>query len=336
VEAAAKEAKGVGGTHTSVDVGELVGNSDPIEQKPLLEELQVLLREFSASTQRWFRSGRHLEVEGRSVFVRELGEGPDLLLIHGFPTSSFDWQVVTELLSQHFHCVSLDFLGFGLSDKPEAYSYSLFQQTDLVERIVEMMGISEVHVLSHDMGTSSHTELLAREQEQRLGFRIASSTFLNGSLLKDKATLIGFQRMLEDPQRLPEAIEFCAKMVPAYVSGLKRLMARPEVVSDEDAQVMTELLLYQDGNQRLPNVYAYVRERYLHKERWIGALESTPSPVQLVWGSDDPVANVAMGRALRNMLPRAHYTELPGIGHFVPLEAPEEVASAIRRIAGVE
>jgi pimeloyl-ACP methyl ester carboxylesterase len=72
-----------------------------------------------------------------------------------------------------------------------------------------------------------------------------------------------------------------------------------------------------------------VRERYLHKERWIGALEATRSPVQLVWGAEDPIANVAMGRALADLLPRARYTEVPGVGHFVPIEAPEVVADAL-------
>ena len=288
--------------------------------------------DFSPATRDWLRSGRHVEVVGHRVFVRECGEGPFLLLIHGFPTSSFDWKAVVELLSAQFRCISFDFLGFGLSDKPEAYSYSLFQQTDLIEALAEELGFKEAHVLSHDMGTSAHTELLRREQEGRSRLAIVTSTFLNGSLLKDKATLIGFQRMLEDPQQMPEAIEFCRKMVPAYVPGLKQLMARPEVIGDEEAQVMTEVLLYQQGNLRLPNVYAYVRERYLHKERWIGALESAQSPVQLVWGAEDPIANVAMGRALRDMLPRARYTELSGIGHFVPLEAPQAVAEALLEI----
>ena len=288
----------------------------------------------SRSAQQWLRSGRHVELGGRSIFVRECGDGPYLLLIHGFPTSCDDWKATVDLLSARFRCISFDFLGFGLSDKPEAYSYSLFQQTDLIEALAAELGVGEAHVLSHDMGTSAHTELLSREQEGRSRLTVLTSTFLSGSLLKDKATLVGFQRMLEDPQRLPEAVEFCRTMVPSYVPGLKQLMARPGVIDDEEAQVMTDLLLYQEGNLRLPNVYAYVRERYLHKERWMGALELARSPLQLVWGAEDPIANLAMGHALRDRLPRAHYTELPGVGHFVPLEAPRAVAEALLEIAG--
>jgi len=286
---------------------------------------------FSAPTQAWMESGVRIDVMGHKVFVYERGSGPNLILIHGFPTSCHDFRELIGFLEGSFRCVAFDFLGFGLSDKPEAFSYSLFQQSDLIEALAEEKGIKEPHIISHDMGTSAHTELLARQQEGTLGFKIQTSTFLNGSMIKDMATLTDFQRMLEDPQQLPEAMNVCANMVDAYVPGLKNLMKKPEVISQEDQTVMEEILQYRQGNLRIPNVYAYVRERYLHKERWLGALQNEQTPIQFVWATGDPVANHAMGKKLSEMVPQAGYTEVEDTGHFIPIEAPEKVAEAFKQ-----
>lgn len=289
--------------------------------------------ELSSAALAWRARGRTVTVAGHEVFVVEEGTGPCLLMLHGFPTSCLDWRRVIDLLAGRFRCVAFDFPGFGLSDKPVAYSYSLFQQADVVEGLAAALGVREAHVLSHDMGTSVHTELLAREREDTLGFAVRSSTFLNGSMIKEMARITEFQRLLEDPARIAEAVRVCEVMTPLYAEGLRRLMARPEAFSDEDAAVATELLVHRDGNRRLPAIYGYVRERYLHADRWLGALAAACGPVQLVWAVDDPVANVGMGRAIAERAPRARYLEVPGVGHFLPIEAPEVVASAVADFA---
>ena len=284
--------------------------------------------EFSAATRRWMAEGRHIEAGGRRIFVYERGSGPAVILLHGFPTSCHDWRGVIRILSAEFRCVAFDFPGYGLSDKPVAYSYSLFQQSDIVEDIARALAISEAHVVSHDVGQTVHAELLAREQEGRLPFRILSSTLLNGSTLQDKATITPVQKLLGSNETLPQAMAICENMTVNYVQSLKAIMKRPQAVSDEDASVMEELMFYQQGNRRLPALAGYMRERYLHRERWLGALKAA-APVQLVWADGDPIANVEMGRALSAELPQARYTELPGLGHFLLVEDPKAVAGPV-------
>ena len=287
----------------------------------------------SAPTRAWLERGRHLSVQGHQVYIQERGEGPVLVMLHGFPTSSFDWKRVIDELESDFRCIALDFPGFGLSDKPIAYSYSLFQQADIVEGVLAALHIDEAHILSHDMGTSVHTELLARTIEGRLPFTITTSSFLNGSMIKDMATLTSFQKLLEAPANLPEAMEVCENLLPVYVPTLKGLMERPEMVDDEEAATMTELLQYQEGNRRIPAVYSYVRERYLHMDRWLGALAQMPAPTQFVWAAGDPVANIAMGEELARRVPDARFVPVPDVGHFIPLEAPDVVADEVRSFA---
>jgi pimeloyl-ACP methyl ester carboxylesterase len=302
--------------------------------------------QFSAATRAWLREGRQESVLGYRMFVYEqapagsdkvasaettAADVPTLLLIHGYPTSCYDWRGVIERLAPRFRIIAPDLLGFGLSDKPEAYSYSLFQQADSIEELLAKLGVQRLHVVSHDLGTSLHSELLARQAEGRLGFELASSTFLNGSMLQWLAKITPFQVQLASNATLPQAIELCrSSFAERYVPALKTLMRRPESVTDDDAQVMTELLRYQDGNLRLPALAGYMRERYLHADRWLGAIETGTSPVQFVWSDSDPIAHVEMGREHARRCPRAEYHELAGLGHFLLIEDPAAVAERIQ------
>ena len=291
--------------------------------------------QFSPPTRAWLESGRHIDAMGMRVFVYERGSGPNVLLLHGFPTSGNDWRGVIDRLGDSYRCIAPDFIGYGLSDKPAAFSYSLFQQTDILEHLARNVGIAETHVVSHDVGTSVHTELLARELEGRLPFKVLSSTFLNGSMLQDVATITPFQKLLANNETLPQAMAICENMGDNYIDGLKAVMKKPECLSDEDALVMTELMRYKGGNLRMPSISLYMRERYLHKQRWIGALRHTKAPLQFVWANGDPVANLEVGRGLSKEAPQAKYTELNGLGHFLLMEDPETIAAHIREFISV-
>lgn len=289
--------------------------------------------QFSAATRAWLATGRYEKVAGRRMFVFERGPtsgAPALLLIHGFPTSCYDWRGVVEHLSPRVRTITTDLLGFGLSDKPIAYSYSLFQQADTIEELLTTLKVRAAHVVSHDLGTSLHSELLARQAEGRLPFELQSSTFLNGSMLQWLAKITPFQQMLAANATLPQAIELCRTgFAERYVPALQGLMRRPEMITPVDAQVMVELLRYQDGHLRLPALAGYMRERYVHAERWLGALENAGAPVQFIWADGDPIAHVDMGRELARRCPRAKYHELTGLGHFLLMEDPPAVARKI-------
>jgi pimeloyl-ACP methyl ester carboxylesterase len=237
---------------------------------------------------------------------------------------------VIDGLADAYRCVTFDFPGYGLSAKPEAYSYSLFQQTDVAVEVARALGVEETHLVGHDVGQTIHAELLARDQEGTLPFRVLSSTILNGSTLQGHATITAFQKLLGSNETLPQAIAALDGLTQTYVPALKALMKRPQSLSAEDEAVMQELLVYRDGHKRLASLSGYMRERLIHQERWIGAFQAARHPVQIVWADGDPVANVAMGRELSKIVSQARYKELKDLGHFLILEDPVAVAKQIR------
>ena len=202
------------------------------------------------------------------------GSAAAILLLHGYPTSCHDWRGVAEQLAARHHTIAPDFLGFGLSDKPEAFGYSLFQQADMIEGLLRELAIGGAHIVSHDMGTSVHCELLARQAEGRLGFELRTSTFLNGSMLQWMAKITPFQELLASNATLPQAIDFCRTVMPGvYVDALRGLMQSPAAITPDDVRVMEELLRYQDGHLRLPALAGYTAR----------ALTSMPTVGLLRW-----------------------------------------------------
>ncbi len=114
--------------------------------------------------EQWRQRGERISALGRSIHLfRSEGEEPLLLLLHGFPSSSFDWRALLQR-ERRRAALAFDFLGFGLSEKPRDHTYSLFEQADLtLELLRRFAGERPVFLVAHDMGTSVATELMARE-----------------------------------------------------------------------------------------------------------------------------------------------------------------------------
>ena len=203
-----------------------------------------------------------------------------------------------------------------------------------MEALLRALGVEAARIVCHDMGTSVMCELLARREEGRLGFRIEHVTFTNGSMLQWLADITPFQKLLASNETLPQAIELCARGADLMVPGLRALTRGPNAITAEDEIVIRDLLVHAEGHLRLPALAGYMRERYVHKERWIGALTRSAALASIVWATEDPIANLAMGRELHALLPAAPYVELDGVGHFLIFEDPERVAAAVAAQAG--
>ena len=143
--------------------------------------------ELTERVKSWQQAGEITKFRGHSIHTfRQPGEGLLLLLLHGFPSSSYDWRLLLEE-ERRRNVLAFDFLGFGLSDKPRDHDYSLFWQADLTEELVRRHGGGRaVFVLAHDMGTSVANELMARDIEGRLEMELAGIMLFNGSMVLER------------------------------------------------------------------------------------------------------------------------------------------------------
>ncbi|MEM6698837.1 MAG: alpha/beta fold hydrolase, partial [Bacteroidota bacterium] len=81
----------------------------------------------------WKASGKNFQYKNQfNIFYQEEGQGEAILLLHGFPTASWDWNKIWKSLAVDYQLIAPDFIGFGFSDKPRKYNYSILDQADLV------------------------------------------------------------------------------------------------------------------------------------------------------------------------------------------------------------
>lgn len=279
--------------------------------------------------QEWSRSGQLVEIGGHRIFIRDragTGSGTPILLLHGYPSSSYDWRELFELLPER-RMIAFDFLGFGLSDKPRNHVYSLMAQADLVQTVADGQPVA---LIAHDMGTSVATELLARDLEGKLPFSLASVLLLNGSMVIERASLTISQKVLRSrfgpiAARLSNERTFRAQFA--------RIFSAAHPLSVEEAADQWSLLAHNGGHRVIDRLTFYLHERVTYASRWHGALRDWQGQLELAWAGLDPVCTEAVLQAVLELRPAAPLTRFPELGHYPQLEDPGSVAAVIERTA---
>ena len=285
------------------------------------------MRPLTERVERWRSEGERESFRGHSVHVHSRpGDGPVLLLLHGFPSSSYDFRPLLPLLGER-PLLTLDFLGFGLSDKPRGVGNSLFTQADLIEEVVgRRFPGRHLVVVAHDMGTSVATELLARDIDGSGTLRFRAALLFNGSIVLDRASLTPAQRLLRS--RIgPVAARLSNERVFRREFGA--LFSDTHPLSDDEAADQWSLICHNGGRTMGHELIAYLGERIEHAERWHGAIRDWSGALSLAWGLQDPVATTAVLSALRDLRPGVPVTELPELGHYPQIEDPSAVTAAI-------
>jgi pimeloyl-ACP methyl ester carboxylesterase len=263
--------------------------------------------------------------ESGEVFVHSAqGDGPTILLLHGYPSSSYDYRMVVPHLAARAW-LTLDFLGFGLSDKPRSHQYSLLEQADIVQTVVAGATPGPVVIIAHDMGTSVTTELLARDLGGRLPFELQRVVLTNGSVILERASLRPIQKVLRGP--LGPAVARLANR-RTFVRGFGRLFSPNHPLSAEEADAQWALMAHNGGHRIAHLLISYLDERVRYASRWHGAVRDWPKPLSFLWALDDPVATTNVLDGLRELRPAADVVELRGVGHYPQVEVPDVFSRA--------
>jgi pimeloyl-ACP methyl ester carboxylesterase len=284
------------------------------------------------SVESWRSRGRTLSTPDGAVWAIDTGPRARLptrtpvLVLHGFPTSSWDFAAAIDRIAATRRVIALDFLGYGFSDKPPDFGASLFEQADVAELVARAFDVTRAHVWAHDMGTSVATELCARKERGLLPFEMESLVLMNGSVHIELAHLTMGQLLLKSPlgplfARLNTSLSFKAQM--------RRVFSAAHPPSEEELEGMWQLVARADGLKMMPALIRYTEERSRFRRRWIGALERLECPAFVAWGARDPVAVMPIADALATEIPGCERVTWEDLGHYPQVEAPERVAEAV-------
>lgn len=276
----------------------------------------------------WQAAGETLAYRGQRVFVRRAGSGPVLLLMHGYPTGSYDWHRVWDTLTETHTVMAVDLLGLGLSDKPLHHPYRIADHADLHDWLLAHLGIRECTLVAHDLGVTVAQEMLARRAENASLARVERLVLLNGGLVPAAYRPRTIQRVLASPvggwvgPHIGRA---------AFEVSLQPLFTPEHPPTRALLDDLWALLNHNDGLQVAHRVGRFWRERMAFSERLLRPLVEGQVPTLLINGAQDPNSGWHMVQSFLLRVPDAAVVRLDHAGHWPQFDQPGVVAAHIVR-----
>ena len=279
-------------------------------------------------------SSRWLDVNGLGVHVAEAGEGDPLVLLHGWPQHWWCWRRVVPLLRDRYRLVMPDLRGSGWTDAPERGYDKEQLATDLLG-LLDALELPRVGLVGHDWGgwTGFLAALRAPERCSGLLALGIAHPFQRPTLGR---ALQSWRLSYQVALSTPVVAELALRASPHLVEQAVRAgSSRPEVFDDGSALLYGQVL--QEPARARASVRLY-REFLLREGVPVGLGRYRRTrltvPTRLVVGDGDPVVTPAVLEGWQGCADDMAVEVLPGVGHFVPEEAPEQVAARVRALFG--
>ncbi len=288
----------------------------------------------------WLARGKHFSWSpaGESaapvnVFHVELGDpdAPVLALVHGFPTCSIDWLEVAERLSPRYRVCMLDFPGFGFSEKPRGWGYSLRRDAELLDHyLTQIVGAQSVVMVAHDRGDSVSMIHTTNEVAGRAQAAVEHLVLCNANLFLPLSNLTDAQRlMLHNPELLDQ-------LTPELLAaGMGALMFTPARAPDDPGvQALAATFAHDGGVAVLHDTIQYLVERSIDETAWLQALAATTVPATLIWGVNDTVSPIRVAthvwqEHLMFKPGRNAFYLIPGANHYLQNDRPDALVQTL-------
>jgi haloalkane dehalogenase len=260
-----------------------------------------------------------LQVDGLTIAYRELGSGPPVLLLHGWPTSSYLWREVMLPIAERNRVLAIDLPGFGGSDKPRGarYGFELFERT--IDGFLDALAVEEVGLAVHDLGGPIGLHWTVHRPE-----RVTRLALLNTLVYPEfSEAVLEFVKACSTPE-LREQLTSPAGLEAAMKLGL----ANEANLTDEVLAAVREPFQTEEARRALADAGIGLEpEGFVEIARLLPSLRM---PVRVIYGEQDrilPDVGETMTRVKQD-LPQAEVTALP-CGHFLQEEAPDEVGALL-------
>jgi pimeloyl-ACP methyl ester carboxylesterase len=261
-------------------------------------------------------------------------ENPAILMIHGYPTSSFDYAPLFAELSPDYYVCALDTPGYGFSDKPlEGYDYSIDDDAQLVDHYIrEIVALDNFALLTHDKGDSVGLALLKIYQAyDEKPYTINHHFITNGNIYLPLAQLTTGQKALLNPHSGP--------LISALMTGTRLADGLAELtyatnLPQGEIDAYASIFDYQDGTRVEHEIIEYLNERSENEVGWLEALEKSDIPTIIIWGELDTIAPVAVSdyvwtNYLEDRETPSAYWRIPCADHYLQVDVPDLITNII-------
>jgi epoxide hydrolase 4 len=268
---------------------------------------------------------RTVEAGGIRFHVREAGEGDPIVLLHGFPQSGDCWRGVADRLAERHRVIVPDLPGFGRSDPPPRYDAA--SVAGLLASFCDATGVPRATIVGHDWGGSLAFALALGHPERVERLVVTNAPFRKLDLKR------GFHFLAFNVPFVPEiAFRLAGDRLVTFM--LRAGSTRKQAFTEETMRPYLEA--YRSGanvSSALSYYRTVTRSVIARRLRPAARTTSEPrrieAPTLIVWGMRDPALPPSILESIERDIPQARTVRLEDVGHFVPDEAPDELAQAI-------
>jgi pimeloyl-ACP methyl ester carboxylesterase len=326
-------------------LGLILRANRPLDESASCQDYYANMANPPAAAQRWCESGSYFswqstlpqnaDFEALNIFHVCEGkpEDPAMLLIHGYPTSSYDYAPLFAILSEAYYVCALDTPGYGFSDKPlDGFDYSIPDDAQLVDHYIrDVIAIDNFILLTHDKGDSVGLSLLQLYQGyDEPPYTIQHHVITNGNIYLPLAQLTRGQRTLLNPSVGP----FVSSLLGGeqLANGIEEFFIEP--LPEEEIAAYASIFDYQGGTRVQHEIIEYLNERTANETDWLEALSRSDIPATMIWGEQDTVAPLAVpddvwSNYLADRVAPASYWRVPCAHHYLQVDQPELVVQVV-------
>ncbi|HTI83663.1 MAG TPA: alpha/beta hydrolase [Acetobacteraceae bacterium] len=267
-------------------------------------------------------------IDGVGVFYREAGprEAPTIVLLHGYPSSSREFDTLIPLLATRLHVVAPDFPGFGHSDAPSpvSYAYTFDHLAQTMDGLLQQLKIETCSFFLHDYGGPVGFRMMLAKPERVRALIVQNANVYTEGL---GAKWTDIARYWADPTAHPDVVDTFMSLAATeqrHTGGTSHPERyNPDTWTDEFAH------LSRPGQRAIQADLLYdYRTNVAAYPAWQAWLRERKPPTLVVWGRNDPSFIAAGGDAFRRDLPDAEIHQLDA-GHFALDEQNDEITRLV-------
>lgn len=273
-------------------------------------------------------TSRFLPISGHRLHYVDEGEGPVVVLVHGNPTWSYYYRRVIALLAPDHRVIAVDHIGCGLSDKPQAYRYTLESHIANLQRLLDHLAIDRFSLVGHDWGGAIGMGCAGRHPE-----RIERLVMMNTAAFRST--------------RIPLRIRACrwplvGRLIVRGLNGFAGAALAMAVVNKLPADVARAYIAPYDSWRNRVAVHEFVRDiplgpgdrsyrTLVEVENGLATLRRLDIPLLLLWGGRDFCFDHVFYQEWCERFPRARRYFFSDGGHYVLEDKFEAIAPLLRQ-----
>ena len=269
-----------------------------------------------------------VQVDGVGIFYREAGpeSAPTIVLFHGFPSSSREFDMLIPLLATKYHLIAPDYPGFGLSDapSPSAYTYTFDHLAQTMSDFLEKLKVTQYTMYLHDYGAPIGFRIILAHPD-----KLHALIIQNGNIYKAGlgAKWTRIAEYWADPKAHPEVLNAFLSFEATKDRHLAGTSHPERYNPDTWNSEYTDLSRPGQPEIQGDLLYDY-RNNVASYPQWEAWLRKHQPPTLVAWGEHDPSFIAAGAEAFRQDLPHAEI-HLLDAGHFALDEETDEIADLI-------